>query len=73
MFHKVYTQSILINFRFAEILAGIEEEVRVTEGLTWKELLLPINRWRVFIVITLQIGMSTELNVGLMLILQVYN
>lgn len=39
-----------------EILAGIAEEERVTEGLTWKEFLLPANRWRMFIVITLQIG-----------------
>ena len=42
--------------RFAEILAGIEEEVRATEGVTWKELLLPVNRFRVALVITLQIG-----------------
>jgi hypothetical protein len=41
-----------------EIRASIAEEQRVTEGLTWKEFLLPINRWRLFLVITLQIGMS---------------
>lgn len=40
-----------------EILAGIAEEERVTEGLTWREFLIPTNRWRMFIVITLQIGM----------------
>jgi hypothetical protein len=39
-----------------EILAGIAEEQRVTEGLTWKEFLLPANRWRMIMVITLQIG-----------------
>ena len=39
-----------------EILAGIAEEDRITEGLTWKEFLIPANRWRMFIVITLQIG-----------------
>jgi len=42
----------------AEILAGIEAEVNATEGLTWKELLLPVNRYRVFLVISLQIGVQ---------------
>lgn len=42
--------------RFAEILAGIREEERVTEGLTWKECLLPVNRYRFIVVVTLQIG-----------------
>lgn len=40
---------------FAEIVAGIEEERRVSEGLTYKELLLPSNRYRVFIAITMQL------------------
>lgn len=39
-----------------EILAGIADEERVTEGLTWKEFLLPANRGRMLLVITLQIG-----------------
>lgn len=39
-----------------EILAGIEEEERITEGVTWKEYLYPANRYRLFIAITLQIG-----------------
>jgi hypothetical protein len=39
-----------------EILDGIREEERVTEGLTWREFLLPSNRWRMMIAITLQIG-----------------
>lgn len=43
---------------FAEIVAGIEEERRVSEGLTWKELLLPSNRYRLFITITMQLGKS---------------
>lgn len=42
----------------AEILAGIREEERRTEGLMWKEYLLPANRFRLFVVITLQIGES---------------
>jgi hypothetical protein len=43
---------------FAEIVAGIEEESRVSEGLTYKELLLPSNRYRVFIAISMQLCMS---------------
>ena len=41
-----------------EIEVGIEAEIRATEGVTWKELLLPANRYRVFIIVTLQIGKS---------------
>ncbi|KAI1452038.1 putative MFS sugar transporter [Annulohypoxylon moriforme] len=40
---------------FAEIVAGIEEEERITEGLTLKEYLLPANRFRFIVVVTLQI------------------
>ncbi|KAI1331413.1 putative MFS sugar transporter [Xylariaceae sp. FL0255] len=50
---------------FAEILAGIQEEERITEGLTWKELLLPVNRFRFFLVITLQIGVQLTGNTSL--------
>lgn len=52
---------------FAEIVAGIEEERRVSEGLTYKELLLPSNRYRIFIAITMQLcrflqfGLVTEI------------
>lgn len=49
---------LTVRSRFAEILAGIEEEIRATEGVTWKEALLPANRFRFLIVITLQIGTS---------------
>lgn len=48
-----------------EILAGISEEDRLTEGVTWKEFLLPANRWRMFIVITLQIGVQLTGNTSL--------
>ncbi|KAF4464440.1 sugar transporter [Fusarium albosuccineum] len=48
-----------------EILAGIAEEDRITEGLTWKEYLLPANRWRMFIVVTLQIGVQLTGNTSL--------
>jgi hypothetical protein len=40
---------------FAEIVAGIEEESRISEGVTYKELLLPSNRYRLFIAITMQL------------------
>jgi hypothetical protein len=36
-----------VRAEFAEILAGLEEEIRGTEGRTWKELMLPANRFRV--------------------------
>ena len=45
---------------FAEIVAGIEEERRQSEGLTYKELLLPSNRYRIFIVISMQLGMFSK-------------
>jgi hypothetical protein len=41
----------------AEILDGIEAELRATEGVTWKELRMPANMYRMFITITIQIGM----------------
>lgn len=52
---------------FAEIVVGIEEERRVSEGVTYKELLLPSNRYRIFIAITMQLcwslpfGLVTEI------------
>ncbi|KAI1248372.1 hypothetical protein MGN70_009570 [Eutypa lata] len=50
---------------FEEILAGIEEEERLTDGVTWRELLLPINRMRVFLIIALQIGVQLTGNTSL--------
>ncbi len=44
-----------IRAEFSEILGGVELEIRQSEGLTWKELLLPSNRLRVFIAITVQL------------------
>ncbi|KIW99125.1 uncharacterized protein Z519_00788 [Cladophialophora bantiana CBS 173.52] len=44
-----------IRAEFEEILAGVELEVRESEGLTWKELLLPSNRYRMFIAVTIQL------------------
>lgn len=50
---------------FAEIVAGIEEERRATEGLTWRELMLPANRKRILITIVLQIGVQATGNTSL--------
>ncbi|RYP35992.1 hypothetical protein DL768_010957 [Monosporascus sp. mg162] len=50
---------------FAEILAGIEEEERITGGVTWRELILPLNRMRVFLIIALQIGVQLTGNTSL--------
>ncbi|KAK5798259.1 hypothetical protein VI817_004550 [Penicillium citrinum] len=40
---------------FDEILAGIEEEARVKENLSLRELFLPVNRYRFFIAISIQL------------------
>ena len=42
--------------RFAEIIAGIREEEQVTGGVTWREMWLPANRYRLMLAITLQLG-----------------
>ncbi|KAG2418604.1 hypothetical protein HFD88_001705 [Aspergillus terreus] len=54
-----------VHQEMAEILAGIREEERQTEGLTWKEYLLPANRFRLFVVVTLQIGVQLTGNTSL--------
>ncbi|KAH7165702.1 general substrate transporter [Dactylonectria macrodidyma] len=48
-----------------EILAGISDEDRLTEGVTWREFLLPANRRRIALVITLQIGVQLTGNTSL--------
>jgi sugar porter (SP) family MFS transporter len=48
-----------------EIHAGIAEEERLTQGLVWKEYLLPANRWRIILVVTLQIGVQLTGNTSL--------
>lgn len=50
---------------FDEILAGIEEEARVKENLTFKELLLPVNRYRLFIAVTIQLSAQLTGNTSL--------
>jgi len=54
-----------VRAEYAEILAGIEAEVAATEGVTWKELMLPGNRRRVFVAVTMQIGVQLTGNTTL--------
>ncbi|ORY70303.1 quinate permease [Pseudomassariella vexata] len=48
-----------------EIMAGIHEEERVNEGFTWKEVLLPANRFRFALVVMIQIGAQLTGNTSL--------
>ncbi|EAW11312.1 putative MFS sugar transporter [Aspergillus clavatus NRRL 1] len=50
---------------FDEILRGIEEETRVREHFTWRELLLPANRYRLFIAVTIQLCAQLSGNTSL--------
>ena len=50
---------------FQEILAGVQVEIQQSEGLTWKELLLPSNRLRMFIAITIQLAAQLTGNTSL--------
>lgn len=54
-----------VNDEFAEILAGVEVEIQVSEGLTWKELLIPSNRYRMLIAITIQLAAQLTGNTSL--------
>ncbi|KAF6795901.1 hypothetical protein CSOJ01_13320 [Colletotrichum sojae] len=50
---------------FAEIINSIEEEQNQKEGLTWRELAQPTNRYRIFLIIALQIGVQLTGNTSL--------
>ncbi len=54
-----------IRAEFDEILAGVELEIQQSEGVTWKELLLPSNRYRMFIAITIQLCQQLTGNTSL--------
>jgi hypothetical protein len=54
-----------VRAEFEEIQLGLQDELRATEGVTWKELLLPANRFRVFVAITLQLGVQLTGNTSL--------
>ncbi|KAK3191576.1 hypothetical protein K4F52_002391 [Lecanicillium sp. MT-2017a] len=55
----------VVRDEFAEIIASIEEEKRIKSGVTWKELLEPINRYRVFLIIALQVGVQLTGNTSM--------
>ncbi|KAI9739099.1 MAG: hypothetical protein M1834_007312 [Cirrosporium novae-zelandiae] len=57
--------SLEVKAEFAEIQRGIEEEVRATEGVTWREMLLPANRYRLFIAFTMQLCQQLTGNTSL--------
>jgi len=48
-----------------ERFMGIKEEIRASEGITYKELLLPANRFRIFIAVTLQLCQQLTGNTSL--------
>ena len=58
-------ESPAIRAEFAEIRMGIQEEVKATQGLTWREVLLPANRYRIFIAISLQLCQQLTGNTSL--------
>lgn len=50
---------------FQEILAGVQLEIQASEGFQWKELLLPSNRYRMFVAITIQLAQQLTGNTSL--------
>lgn len=54
-----------VQAEFDEILSGIREEELATEGVTWKEVLLPSNRLRLFVIISMQLGVQLTGNTSL--------
>ncbi|KAL4995462.1 general substrate transporter [Aspergillus recurvatus] len=54
-----------VRAEMAEILDGIGAEVAATEGVTWKELNLPANRFRILIAISIQIAAQCTGNTSL--------
>ena len=59
------TLTLAIKAEYAEILAGVENEIRATDGITLKELWQPANRWRIFIAVTLQLAQQLTGNTSL--------
>ncbi|KAL2827965.1 general substrate transporter [Aspergillus cavernicola] len=54
-----------VRSELAEIMDGIGAEIAATEGVTWKELNLPANRYRLFVAITIQISAQCTGNTSL--------
>ena len=59
---KILQKSVLSSLRF---LAGVELEIQQSEGVTWKELMLPSNRLRMFIAISIQLCQQLTGNTSL--------
>ncbi|KAF5624326.1 quinate transport [Fusarium sp. NRRL 52700] len=51
--------------QFGEIVRSIDEENRIKAGLTWKELIEPVNRYRIGLIIALQIGVQLTGNTSM--------
>ncbi|KAI1756119.1 general substrate transporter [Xylaria castorea] len=58
-------ESAEVQQEFSEILQSIEDEKRLSEGSTWKELILPSNRYRLFLIIVIQIGVQLTGNTSI--------
>lgn len=54
-----------VRAEFQEILFGVQLEIQQSEGVTYKELLLPSNRLRMFIAITIQLCQQLTGNTSL--------
>ena len=59
------TETASVKAEFAEIVQGVENEIRATEGVTWRELWLPANRFRLFIAVSLQLCQQLTGNTSL--------
>lgn len=59
------TETPEIEAEFQEILTGVQVEIQASEGFTWKELMLPSNRLRMFIAITIQLAQQLSGNTSL--------
>ena len=58
-------ESAEVKAEFAEIVQGVENEIRTTEGVTWREILLPANRWRLGIAVSVQLCQQLTGNTSL--------
>ena len=54
-----------VRAEFSEILGGVQLEIQQSEGLTWKELLLPSNGLRMLIAISIQLAAQLTGNTSL--------
>lgn len=54
-----------VEAEFQEILAGVQSQIETSQGFRWKELLLPSNRYRMFIAVTIQLAQQLTGNTSL--------